>query len=142
MSTTTTQTQQATAFNVKDDAPIEIPRGTVETSLIFYGPPADGSAPFNYVEKPPQGQPQRNYTEDTHNVTIHDIRSDGETDFIVMELVIGQTLDTVIPPGGMRVDHLLRLAVQMADALAAAHASGIVHRDLKPSNVIVLPATD
>jgi hypothetical protein len=84
MSATTTQTHQSVSFDVKDDAPVEIPRGTVEASLTFYAPPADGSAPFNYVEKPPQGQPQRNYTEDTHTVTIHDIRGhESEYDFNV-----------------------------------------------------------
>jgi len=82
MSATTTQTQPPVSFNVKDDAPVDIPRGTVEASLTFYAPPTDGSPPFNYVEKPPQGQPQRNYTEDTHTVTIHDIRGhESEYDF-------------------------------------------------------------
>jgi hypothetical protein len=74
MSTTTTQTQQPTGFKVKQDTPIEIPRGPVAAQITFYAPPPDGSAPFNYVEKPPAGQPQRNYTEDTHTITIHDIR--------------------------------------------------------------------
>ena len=72
-------------------------------------------------------------------VTIHDIRRDAGTDFIVMEYVPGQTLETMIPSTGMPLDDLLRYSVQMADALAAAHASGIIHRDLKPSNVMVLP---
>ena len=84
MSTTTTQTQQPSSFAVNTKEPIEIPRGPVDASLTFYAPPADGSAPFNYVEKPPQGQPQRNYTEDTHTVTIHDIRGhESEYDFNV-----------------------------------------------------------
>ena len=69
-------------------------------------------------------------------VTIHDIRRDGDTDFIVMEFIAGQTLDALMPVNGMRVDQLLRYAIQIADALAAAHASGIIHRDLKPSNVM------
>ena len=69
-------------------------------------------------------------------VTIHDIRRDGDTDFIVMEFISGKTLDALIPANGMRVDQLLRFAIQIADALAAAHASGIIHRDLKPSNVM------
>ncbi len=72
-------------------------------------------------------------------VTIHDIRRDAGTDFIVMEYIAGQTLDAVIPSTGMPLDDMLRYSVQMADALAAAHASGIIHRDLKPSNVMVLP---
>jgi serine/threonine protein kinase len=69
-------------------------------------------------------------------VTIHDIRRDGDTDFIVMEFIAGQTLDALTPVNGMRVDQLLRYGIQIADALAAAHASGIIHRDLKPSNVM------
>jgi serine/threonine protein kinase len=72
-----------------------------------------------------------------HIVTIHDIRSDAGTDFIVMEHVAGQTLDAVIGGRPMRVERALRYATQIADALATAHAAGIVHRDLKPSNILV-----
>jgi eukaryotic-like serine/threonine-protein kinase len=70
-------------------------------------------------------------------VTIHDIRSQDGTDFIVMECVDGQTLSELIPSKGMRPPQALKYAVQMADALAKAHAAGIVHRDLKPSNVMI-----
>jgi eukaryotic-like serine/threonine-protein kinase len=70
-------------------------------------------------------------------VTIHQIESVGEIDFIVMELARGTTLDAVIPKRGMRVDDLLRIAIPIADALAAAHSRGIVHRDLKPANIVV-----
>lgn len=70
-------------------------------------------------------------------ITIHDIVSEAGADFIVMEFVDGQPLDRLIPRHGMRLDDALRLAVQMADALATAHAAGIVHRDLKPSNIMV-----
>ena len=59
--------------------------------------------------------------------------------FLVMELIEGRTLDHVIPKGGMRPNEALRYAVEIADAVAAAHAQGIVHRDLKPSNVIITP---
>ncbi|PNS15320.1 hypothetical protein CAC42_5491 [Sphaceloma murrayae] len=51
-----------------------IPRGPVQTTLTFYSPPADGSAPFNYVEAPPPGQPQRNYTSSAQPVTVQDAR--------------------------------------------------------------------
>jgi eukaryotic-like serine/threonine-protein kinase len=70
-------------------------------------------------------------------VTIHDIESADGIDFIVMEYVAGQTLDGLIPKNGMPVRDALRVAIPVADAVAAAHAKGIVHRDLKPANVIV-----
>ena len=70
-------------------------------------------------------------------VTIHEIESTEGVDFIVMEYVPGQTLDGLIPKHGMRLGEALRMAIPIADALAAAHSRGIVHRDLKPANVIV-----
>jgi serine/threonine protein kinase len=70
-------------------------------------------------------------------VTIHDIRSDGGIDFIVMEYVAGQSLDHTLPAKGLPVTQALRVGVQIADAMAKAHEAGIIHRDLKPSNVIV-----
>jgi serine/threonine protein kinase len=74
-----------------------------------------------------------------HIVTIHEIEQAEGIDFIVMELVPGKTLDALIPRQGMRLGEALRIAIPLADALAAAHAAGIVHRDLKPSNVMVTP---
>jgi serine/threonine protein kinase len=74
-----------------------------------------------------------------HIVTIHEIESADGIDFIVMELVPGKTLDAVIPKQGMRLGEALRIAIPIADALAAAHAKSIVHRDLKPGNVMVTP---
>jgi eukaryotic-like serine/threonine-protein kinase len=70
-------------------------------------------------------------------VTIYEIESAEGVDFIVMELVAGKTLDALIPRVGMRLGETLRVAIPLADALAAAHAAGIVHRDLKPANVMV-----
>src|SRR4029077_8598511 len=49
----------------------------------------------------------------------------------------GKTLDQRMPRKGMRFDEALKLAIQMADALAKAHSAGIIHRDLKPTNVMV-----
>jgi eukaryotic-like serine/threonine-protein kinase len=72
-----------------------------------------------------------------HIITIYDIASDGGIDFIAMEYVAGKTLDQAIPRHGMRLNDALKIAVQMADALAKAHAAGIIHRDLKPGNVML-----
>src|SRR5712692_4631243 len=73
-------------------------------------------------------------------ITIHDILSDGANDYMVMEFVAGKTLGDLIQPGGLGVATTLKYSVQVADALAAAHAAGIVHRDLKPANVMVTDA--
>src|SRR6186997_2279512 len=72
-----------------------------------------------------------------HIVTIYEIESANGADFIVMEYVRGKSLDALIPRHGMRLGEVLRIAIAIADALAAAHARGIIHRDLKPANVIV-----
>ncbi len=70
-------------------------------------------------------------------ITIYDADHDDGVDFIAMEHVLGQTLDQLIPPKGLRLSEALQYAVQIADALAAAHRAGIVHRDLKPANVMI-----
>src|SRR3954464_14434825 len=72
-----------------------------------------------------------------HIVTIYDAEAAGPVDFIVMEFVRGSTLDQLIPSRGLRVSELLRIAVPVAEALAAAHARGIIHRDVKPANLMV-----
>ena len=70
-------------------------------------------------------------------ITIHDIISEGNAEYMVMEYVQGKTLIDLIPKGGLRVPQVLKYAVQMTDALQTAHAAGIIHRDLKPGNVMV-----
>ena len=70
-------------------------------------------------------------------ITIYDIVSQDDTEFMVMEFVAGKTLDDMIPRGGLSTAKTLQIAVQAASALAAAHAAGIVHRDLKPANIMV-----
>jgi serine/threonine protein kinase len=72
-----------------------------------------------------------------HIVHIYDI---GETDgvaYIAMEFVAGKTLDRLIGKTGLPLRDTLKYGIQIADALARAHAAGIVHRDLKPSNIVV-----
>jgi eukaryotic-like serine/threonine-protein kinase len=70
-------------------------------------------------------------------VTIYDIDQADDVYFIAMEFVTGKPLDRLIPRQGMALNTMLRYAVQIADALTAAHGAGIVHRDLKPSNLMV-----
>jgi len=70
-------------------------------------------------------------------ITIHDILSQGEVQYMVMEHVSGQTLQALITAGRLPVAHVLQISSQMANALAVAHAAGIIHRDLKPANVMV-----
>src|SRR2546421_11050313 len=72
-------------------------------------------------------------------VHIYDIDIDAasDVDFIAMEYVEGKTLDEVVGRKGLKTGETVKYAVQVADALAVAHAAGIVHRDIKPSNIIV-----
>src|ERR1035438_2941322 len=74
-------------------------------------------------------------------IHIYDIDTanlpDGPTDFIAMEFVPGKTLGQCIGKSGLSLKDTLKYGIQIADALARAHAAGIVHRDLKPANVIV-----
>jgi len=70
-------------------------------------------------------------------VVIHDIAMDLGLDFIVMELIEGQSLDRLIRRKGLKLSQALGYAVQIADGLAKAHAAGIIHRDLKPTNIMV-----
>jgi serine/threonine protein kinase len=70
-------------------------------------------------------------------VHIYDIDTDSGVEFIAMEYVEGKTLHDVIGRKGLKLGETLQYAVQIADALAAAHRAGIVHRDIKPSNIMV-----
>ena len=80
MSTTTTTIHTSAAKISTIHDPFYIPRGPVTASLSFYKAPTDGSKPFNYVEKAPEGQPNRNFGDEYHDVQIADIRG-RELDF-------------------------------------------------------------
>ena len=69
--------------------------------------------------------------------TVLDFDSENGTDFLVLELVEGKRLDELLADGPLPADEVLRLGVEITEALAAAHEEGVVHRDLKPSNVMV-----
>ena len=68
---------------------------------------------------------------------MHSFETEGETAFLVMELVEGESLASRLKRGSMALDDALPIFLQIADGLEAAHRLGIVHRDLKPANIAV-----
>jgi serine/threonine protein kinase/Tol biopolymer transport system component len=70
---------------------------------------------------------------------IHGLEESAGTNFLVLELVEGETLADRIKRGPIPVEESLKLALQIAEALEAAHEKGVVHRDLKPANIKVTP---
>jgi len=69
--------------------------------------------------------------------TLHDVGREGDTDYLVMELVDGETLAARLEKGPLPTDALLKTAIEVAGALDRAHRSGITHRDLKPGNIML-----
>ena len=73
-----------------------------------------------------------------HICTLHDIGHDSGTDFLVMELLEGETLaDRIKNKGALPLAELVKIGSEIADALDRAHRAGIVHRDLKPGNIML-----
>ncbi len=72
-----------------------------------------------------------------HICALFDVGREGDTSYLVMELLDGATLTSLVAQGPLPMSEVLRIGGAIADALAAAARAGIVHRDLKPGNVMV-----
>jgi serine/threonine protein kinase/Tol biopolymer transport system component len=68
---------------------------------------------------------------------VHDVGHDGGHDFLVMELLEGETLHQRLAKGALPITELVELGIALADALDAAHSRGVIHRDLKPANIFL-----
>jgi eukaryotic-like serine/threonine-protein kinase len=77
-----------------------------------------------------------------HICTLHDVGHQGDRDYLVMECLEGETLASRLSTGPLPLEKTLQYAIQIADALGAAHKAGMVHRDVKPSNVFVTARGD
>ena len=75
-----------------------------------------------------------------HICTLYDVGREGDTDFLVMEHLEGETLAQRLTKGALPLDQALQTAIQIADALDKAHRQGITHRDLKPGNIMLTKA--
>ena len=72
-----------------------------------------------------------------HICRLHDVGHQDGIDFLVMEYLEGETLASRLQKGPLPLEQLLKISIEIADALGAAHRAGIVHRDLKPANVML-----
>jgi eukaryotic-like serine/threonine-protein kinase len=99
--------------------------------------------PANFAEDPARRQrferEARSISKLSHpNIcVIHDIGRDGDTDFLVMECLEGETLSRRLERGPMAFGETLRIGIEIAGALDKAHRQGIIHRDLKPANIML-----
>ena len=72
-----------------------------------------------------------------HICSLYDVGKEGDLEFLVMELLDGETLSARLRKGPLPVSAVVKLGIEIADALAAAHRLGVVHRDLKPGNIML-----
>src|SRR3954467_1075748 len=72
-----------------------------------------------------------------HICALYDVNREGETEYLVMEFLEGETLGDRLSKGPLPAEQLLRYGIEIADALDKAHRRGVVHRDLKPGNVML-----
>jgi Tol biopolymer transport system component len=72
-----------------------------------------------------------------HICALYDVGREQDTNYLVMELVEGETLAARLKKGALPLEQTLRVAIEIADALDKAHRQGVIHRDLKPGNVML-----
>jgi eukaryotic-like serine/threonine-protein kinase len=72
-----------------------------------------------------------------HICSLYDVGRDGDVEFLVMELLEGETLSARLQRGPLPLSAVVKLGIEIADALAKAHRLGVIHRDLKPSNIML-----
>src|SRR5207342_534897 len=72
-----------------------------------------------------------------HICALYDVGREGDTEYLVMELLEGESLADRLGKGALPTEQVLRYGIEIADALDKAHRQGIVHRDLKPGNVML-----
>lgn len=78
-----------------------------------------------------------------HVVPIHNVETDGQSPYLVMRFVAGESLQSRIDRlGALEVCEILRIGMQTASGLSAAHSQGLIHRDIKPSNILVESSVD
>jgi serine/threonine protein kinase len=72
-----------------------------------------------------------------HICSLYDVGKDGDVEFLVMELLEGETLSARLQRGPLALTAVVKVGIEIADALAKAHRLGVIHRDLKPSNIML-----
>lgn len=103
-------------------------------ALKFIRPSRPGSSPVTELLREARAASGLNHP---NIVIIYDVGEAGETTYLAMEYVPGETLRAVLQRGTPELPEALEIAGQVAEGLAAAHQEGIIHRDLKPENVMV-----
>jgi serine/threonine protein kinase len=95
---------------------------------------ASGSARQRFVREARAAAALR----DDHVIDIHAVCDDAPVPYLVMEFIDGQSLEALIRRGGpLGVKEVLRIGIQVAGGLAAAHKQGLIHRDVKPANILL-----
>src|SRR5262249_13061959 len=104
----------------------------VALKVIPPEPPSTDTAPQRVLPETPAVAPIQH----DHGITIFQVGEDRKVLFLAMQLLQGETLaDRLAREGPLSIDELVRIAREIAEGLAAAHAHAVIHRDIKPANI-------